>query len=176
MDDTPPVTPPVSPPILGTGAPDQPTPVNKAPWQQPNLDNALADANQAAQDKLISVMLIAIGIAMIAAGCACCPPNIGLIIAGIMMVLLGIMFLMMAMKMAAMAKQIAAQIQSMNGQTVQSNVVDQCADQAAGNGTYTSNCRPSTQVPDNPNNTQKAADEESNSTYELDNGHPIPAQ
>ena len=165
-----------TPTVLGSGAPDVSPPANAAAWQ-PALDKAKDNTNQAGQNKTMSMILMVLGIALIILGCCIMATSFGaglaLIIAGALMVMMSIMMLMQAQGQAAQAAQQAAQIQNQNGQTTQAQVTNDCASQAVNNGTNSSNCRPTTQVPDKPNDTQQAVDKEGSSTYDLDGGHVV---
>lgn len=131
----------VSPPPVGAAG-------NVTPYQS-QLDGAQGMGDSAASMKLMSIMLIAIGIALIAAG-ASAGPIIGpiLIAIGTAVVAMGMMMMMMSQNMARSAKNQGQNIEDQYGQTEQSEAVDNCADQASGSGTTTADCDPGSTLDD----------------------------
>ena len=163
---------------LGGGAPDTTMPTeqetvagqNVTPYQNP-LDSALALGAQAGKLKIMSMMLIAIGIILIAIGSSMGLWGWAVIAAGIALIAMGIMMLMQAMQMAAQAKALAEGIKAQYGQEYQQDIVDECMDQAVGSGTQPKDCNPSTR-PDPKSDTSELT-KERDSTFELESGKPV---
>jgi hypothetical protein len=169
---------------LGAGANDLAPPPSAGPGHnvtpyQGNVDRARNMDNQAGQNKMMSIMLIALGIALIVAGATKMPSPLGaiLIAIGIAMVGMGMMMMMMAQNQAGAAKNEANQIEDRYGQGDQSNVIDDCADQAAGSGTNADACAPSTtpaqikkEIEADTSHIKRAVQEQQDATYELDGG------
>ncbi|HBL15504.1 MAG TPA: hypothetical protein DD417_01720 [Elusimicrobia bacterium] len=137
---------------------------NQTPYQG-LLDGAKGMGNAAAMLKLISVVLIAAGIALIAMASG---PWAAFIIAiGIALIAAGAMMFMMAMNMASAAKGMGSQIEDAYGQDDQGAIVDECADQAVADGTKVDACNPSTKPEvEGRGNVHEATQEESNATFQ----------
>ncbi|MFA6029180.1 MAG: hypothetical protein WC969_04925 [Elusimicrobiota bacterium] len=176
IDDTSAVVPPSAGTGTGTGVdntlptvPEVPPGGNVTPYQ-PTLDAAKGMGNMASMLKLLSLVLIAAGIAIMAMASG--PWAFILIMIGLMLVALGMMMLSMAGAMAGMAKNMGNMMKNMYGQQDQGQIVDECADQAYSKGTKIANCSPATQPEENKRNTsvQQAVQDESNATYQMDGG------
>lgn len=163
---------------IGTGAPNTtPNPgagSNVTPWQN-NLNTAQGLSSQSGMMKILSMAMIAAGIALIIKGSLM--GWLGgwpLIIAGVALVGTGTMMLMQSLSMANQASQIGNQIGQQSGQQTQGNVVNDCSQQASANGTAPQNCKASgdstaNQELSNPQ-VHQAVLKESNSTFELQGG------
>ncbi|MBI5239518.1 MAG: hypothetical protein HY926_03535 [Elusimicrobia bacterium] len=181
----------------GSGTPTLLSDPNELPTEPPsetgainpntqNYQNAMDAIKQlaamAAKLKMISMILIAIGIALIAAGCAMTPVGWGLIAAGIALVAMGIMMLMMAKQMGAQAQAMAQQLESAYGQQYQQENVDACVNQAIANGTDPNACQSPNPDPhygdsaSDASGVQQATSEERNSNWEYDDGTPASQQ
>jgi hypothetical protein len=169
---------PFAPPVQQPTAPGTVDPGEQQNYQAPM--NAIEQlVAEAAKLKMISMILIAAGIALIAAGCACTPFGWGLIAAGIALVAVGVMMLMMANQMASEAQSMSNALQSAYGQQAQQQDVNSCIQQAIANGTSTDQCN----TPYNDNNTGNApttvsqdVNAEQSSTFEYQNGQPASGQ
>ena len=140
-------------------------------YQDP-MDAIKQLAAEAARLKLISIILIAIGIALMCSGWW---PTV---IAGIIIFCIGIMMLMMAIRMGNQAKAMGDQLQSAYGQQYQKENVDACIDKAVADGTSPDACQspnPDPHYSDSANdasNVQKSVNDERGSNWEYDDGQP----
>jgi len=160
------VEPLAPPPNVGPGE-------NVTPYQG-NLDRARNLDNQAGQNKMMGMMMLALGAVLIAIGMSLLgtvpPIGAALIGMGAALVGMGMMMLMMSQQQGQQAQGQGQEIREDYGQEDQGGVIDDCADQAVGSGTKAADCNPSTTTADfnqqiNANNVQQAVEVEYNQTY-----------
>ncbi|PCI32645.1 MAG: hypothetical protein COB53_12450, partial [Elusimicrobia bacterium] len=154
---------------LANGAPDVGPGTNVTPYQGA-ADAAESQSNSAQGMKATSIALIAAGTAMLlAATKAPFPANIILAMIGGMLMAAGAMMAMMAGQMGDNAKKQGDQIEDQYGQPDQSDVIDNCADQASQNNVATQNCtapNPSGNV-ESHTNVREAVEAESTADFTL---------
>lgn len=162
--------------VQDPGVPDVGPGTNVTPYQG-QIDNAKAMDNNSAQMKQMAMMLMVIALALIAMGmylisqdgCTMAIIGAAVLAAGMAVMAMSMMMAKQAKAMADQAKNQGKNIDDQYGQKDQAAVVDECADQAANQGTKGDNCtaakpdnvaNPSTNVreavdaesPDNPKN------------------------
>ncbi len=142
---------------------------NATPYQS-QLDGAKGMGDSSAMMKIMGMLMLAIGAVLIAIGASMTPVGWGLIAAGVALMALGMMLLQMSADMAQSAKNQGQAIEDAYGQDDQSDVVDDCADQAVGQGISTEDCTPETTTEDIEenltNDVGESVDEVRNSTYD----------
>jgi len=164
---------------------EQATPAGAVdPGQAQNYQNPMNAIKQlaklAAMLKLISMVLIALGLCLIAIGIALmCNPytlaaGVAILAIGIMILAMGVMMLMMAMKMAAQAKALGAALAAAQGQQYEQQDVQDCLSQATANGTDPDACNSTYNNNTVNTNTTVSQDvtAERTSTYEYQDGQP----
>ncbi|MBI4376914.1 MAG: hypothetical protein HY549_10750 [Elusimicrobia bacterium] len=141
---------------------------------QPMIDAINALAGLAAMLKMIGMMLMIIGLIFIAIGIALIVSGFGALI-GAMFIAIGLMFMAMGMMMmqqagqlGGVAKGISAELEQLYGQQRQSEISDECIDQAVNNGTDPSQCQPSQTAPNMEFGISEAVEEERNSEPTLE--------
>ena len=155
------------------GAPDLPPGQNITPYQN-EMDQAKGMGNQSAALKKLGMMMLAIGAMLVATGLALMgnhttfPIGWALLGAGMALIAMGMMMLGMSANMADQAKDKGKNVDEQYGQKDQGDIVDDCAGQAANEGTKTENCQTQRPQVDGRNTVHEDTEKEKNATYTLE--------